>query len=82
MQGSTSPIISEHNNEDFQWSRFSHNEASNDTFVLVATRRPASHSWKIPDDEAALLSGVGAYGSNNTKSDDQFEQLLLMEMEI
>ncbi|KAI0636034.1 hypothetical protein C8Q77DRAFT_609694 [Trametes polyzona] len=65
-----------------QWSRFSPGDSSDETFVLVAHRRPESLSWHIPEDDFALLSGVGAYGSSAPKSDDQFEQLLLMGMDI
>ena len=65
-----------------QWTRFSPGEPSDDTFVLVATRRPESLSWTIPDDDAVLLAGVGSYNSDTPRSDDQFEQLLLMGMDI
>ncbi|KAH9847683.1 putative methyltransferase-domain-containing protein [Lenzites betulinus] len=64
------------------WSRFSPGDDADETFVLVAARRPESLRWRIPDDDHKLLAGVGARGSDLPKSDDQFEQLLLMGMDI
>ena len=68
--------------ENASWSRFSPGDASDETFVLVARRRPESLQWTVPEDDSALLSGVGAYFSESPKSDDQFEQLLLMGLDI
>ncbi|KAI1796932.1 hypothetical protein LXA43DRAFT_494625 [Ganoderma leucocontextum] len=64
-----------------EWVKFSPGDVDDETFVLVATRRPESFSWTIPDGDRALLTGVGAYGSTSSKSDEQFEQLLLMGMD-
>ncbi|KAI0833609.1 hypothetical protein BC628DRAFT_1308409 [Trametes gibbosa] len=63
------------------WSRFRPGHDSDETFVLVATRRPESLWWRVPNDDQQLLVGVGASGSDLPKSDDQFEQLLLMGLE-
>ena len=64
------------------WIRYSPGDLSDETFVFVATRRPESMCWRIPQDDGELLAGVGAYNSNQPRSDDQFEQLLLMGMDI
>ncbi|RPD60194.1 hypothetical protein L226DRAFT_535122 [Lentinus tigrinus ALCF2SS1-7] len=64
------------------WERFSPGDVADEMFVLVATRRSDSVRWTIPEEDAALLSGVGAYGTDTPKSDDQFEQLLLMGMDL
>lgn len=65
-----------------EWSRFSPGDDLDETLVIVAARRPDSMSWQIPADDTALLAGAGAYGSNSSKSDDQFEQLLLSGMDV
>ena len=64
------------------WTKFSPGELADEMFVFVATRRPESLRWSLPDEDSALLSGAGAHGSDATKSDDQFEQLLLMGMDM
>ncbi|KAI0326410.1 hypothetical protein GY45DRAFT_1328936 [Cubamyces sp. BRFM 1775] len=64
------------------WLRFSPGDVSDETFVFVAQRRPESLKWTVPEDDSALLSGIGAYFSESPKSDDQFEQLLLMGMDM
>ncbi|KAI9000444.1 hypothetical protein BD414DRAFT_471585 [Trametes punicea] len=68
--------------EKASWSRFSLSDGSDGTFVLIAQRRPESLQWTVPGDDAALLSGVGARSSDSPKSDDQFEELLLMGMNL
>ncbi|OJT02476.1 hypothetical protein TRAPUB_7043 [Trametes pubescens] len=65
-----------------EWSRFSPGDDLDETLVIVATRRPDSISWKIPEDDIALLAGAGAYGTESSKSDDQFERLLLLGMDV
>lgn len=72
----------EEDDDDDGWRRFSPGDGLDETFVLVAMRRPRSLSWTIPDEDRALLNGVGADGSESPKSDDQFERILLMEIEI
>lgn len=70
-----------HPDATVEWTRFSPGDADDETFVFVATRRPESLSWTIPDEDHALMTGAGAYGSASAKSDEQFEQLLLMGMD-
>ncbi|TBU45693.1 putative methyltransferase-domain-containing protein [Dichomitus squalens] len=65
-----------------EWAKFSPGDGNDETFVLVATRRPESLSWTVPDEDAALMRGVGAQGSGSAKSDEQFEQLLLMGLDL
>ncbi|TFK93684.1 hypothetical protein K466DRAFT_478202 [Polyporus arcularius HHB13444] len=64
------------------WERFAPGDVADEMFVLVATRRMESRKWRIPKEDAALLSGEGAYDTDVPKADDQFEQLLLMRMEV
>jgi hypothetical protein len=61
------------------WERF---DAGGDgeVFVFVARRRYESFSWTVPEDDAELLEGVGARGSQERKSDDGFELFLLMNV--
>ena len=49
-------------------------------FVFVASRRPESLGWPVPEHDADLLSGVGAWGTSATKGDETFETLLMMQM--
>lgn len=49
-----------------------------EVFVFTARRRPESFAWSVPEDDAALLDGVGAWGTEERKSDDAFELFLLM----
>ena len=62
------------------WRRF---DACGDgeVFLFVARRRPESFSWTVPEDDVALLDGVGARGTDVRKSDDGFELFLLMSMD-
>lgn len=60
-----------------RWARFG-TGGEDDVFVFVARRRPGSHAWVVPADDAALLAGVGARGDEARKADDTFETLLLM----
>ncbi|KAI0649007.1 hypothetical protein C8Q79DRAFT_486816 [Trametes meyenii] len=68
--------------EGAQWSRFSPGDPQDETFVLIGKRRTDSLSWKVPGEDSKLLAGVGAYGLDRPKSDDQFEQLLLMGLDF
>jgi hypothetical protein len=63
--------------EDSRWERLGAG-GDGDVLVLVARRRPESLLWTVPDDDVALLEGVGAGGTQERKSDDTFELLLLM----
>jgi len=49
-----------------------------DTYIFTARRRPESFAWTVPQSDQALMSGVGACGTNVPKADDTFETLLLM----
>ena len=60
-----------------RWERFGA-EGDGEVFVFTARRRPESLSWSAPEDDTALLEGVGAWGTQERKGDDVFELLLLM----
>jgi len=47
-------------------------------FIFVAYRRPESLNWTIPTGDSDLLGGVGAWGTNERKSDETFETFLFM----
>ncbi|KAH9945090.1 uncharacterized protein BXZ73DRAFT_86656 [Epithele typhae] len=64
------------------WVKFSPGDDLDETFVFIAKRKRESLLWKIPEEDSALLAGVGADGTSSPKSDDQFEQLLLMGMDV
>lgn len=49
-----------------------------EVFVFSARRRPESFAWSAPEDDAALLEGVGARETEERKCDDAFELFLLM----
>ncbi|PIL35462.1 hypothetical protein GSI_02189 [Ganoderma sinense ZZ0214-1] len=70
-----------HHDSTAKWAKFSPGDVDDEMFVFVATRRPESLSWTMPDEDHALLTGIGACGSDSAKSDEQFEQLLLMQMD-
>ncbi|KAF7327969.1 hypothetical protein MKEN_00377100 [Mycena kentingensis (nom. inval.)] len=54
---------------------------SDSTFIFVAQRREESLRWAVPESDADLLSGIGAWGTEAPKSDDTFEALLFMSLE-
>ena len=60
-----------------RWERFGAG-GDGEVFVFTARRRPGSFSWSAPEDDTALLEGVGAWGTQERKSDDAFELFLLM----
>jgi hypothetical protein len=66
--------------EDNRWERLGAG-GDGDVFVFVARRRPESFFWTVPDDDVALLEGVGACGTSERKGDDAFELFLLMGLE-
>lgn len=62
------------------WERFD-SGGDGEVFLFVARRRSESFSWIVPDDDVALLEGVGAQGTEERKYDDGFEMLLLMRVD-
>lgn len=63
-----------------RWERFD-SGGDGDIFLFVAQRRFESFSWTVPEDDVALLEGVGARGTDETKGDDEFEVLLLLRVD-
>jgi hypothetical protein len=74
------PVLVRKHSEGSRWERFG---ASGDgeVFVFVAQRKPESFFWTVPEDDVALLEGVGARGTQERKGDDAFELLLLMNVD-
>lgn len=70
------------------WERFSlstildQTEDWNQVFVFTARRRPESLGWIVPRSDEALLAGAGARGTCEGKSDDTFEEILLMGVDF
>ncbi|EMD33888.1 hypothetical protein CERSUDRAFT_159157 [Gelatoporia subvermispora B] len=62
------------------WSRFVPVPSDQETYVLVAYRRPESLAWTVPEDDQELLAGVGAWGTLVGKTDDKFEEMLLLNI--
>ena len=60
-----------------RWERFGAG-GDGEVFVFTAWRRPESFSWSAPEDDAALLEGAGARGTQKRKGDDAFELFLMM----
>ncbi|OCH88578.1 hypothetical protein OBBRIDRAFT_820134 [Obba rivulosa] len=67
---------------DGPWSRFIPVPEEDEMFVFVATRRPESLTWALPEHDQDLLAGVGAWGTPTGKADDKFEALLLLNIGI
>ncbi|KAI0300809.1 hypothetical protein BC826DRAFT_621383 [Russula brevipes] len=63
-----------------RWARFDAC-GDGDVFVFVARRKPESFAWAVPEDDGALLEGVGARGTPERKGDDGFELFLLMNVD-
>lgn len=63
-----------------RWERFD-SCGDGEVFLFVARRRSESFSWIVPEDDVALLEGVGAWGTEERKGDDGFEILLLMRVD-
>ncbi|KAL5504164.1 hypothetical protein ACEPAH_8237 [Sanghuangporus vaninii] len=51
-------------------------------FLFVGVRRPQSFKWNVPESDSDLLAGIGAQNSDEPQSDDTFETLLMMQMEV
>jgi len=63
-----------------RWERFD-SGGDGEVFLFVARRRSESFFWIVPEDDVALLEGVGARGTEERKGDDGFEMLLLMRVD-
>lgn len=63
-----------------RWERFD-SGGDGEVFLFVARRKSESFSWNMPEDDVALLEGVGGRGTEERKSDDGFEMLLLMRVD-
>ncbi|KAF7327958.1 hypothetical protein MKEN_00376000 [Mycena kentingensis (nom. inval.)] len=73
-----SPVLMREPNSE--WTRFG-THLPDPTFIFVAQRREESLRWAVPESDADLLSGIGAWGTEAPKSDDTFETLLFMSLE-
>jgi len=63
--------------ENSRWERFDVGGDGED-LLFVARRKSESFSWTVPEDDAGLLRGVGAEGTEERKWDDT---LLLMSVD-
>jgi hypothetical protein len=73
-------LVRSKHSEGSRWERFGAG-GDGEVFVFVAQRQPESFSWTVPEDDVALLEGVGARGTQERKGDDAFELLLLMNVD-
>lgn len=75
------PVLARARSEDNsgRWERFD-SGGDGEVFLFVARRRSESFSWIVPEDDVALLEGVGARGTAERKCDDGFEMLLLVRV--
>lgn len=68
---------------DSQWGNWHTLGIEGDaSFLFSAFRLPESYGWTIPRSDEELLSGVGARGTLTSKSDDTFESILLMGIDV
>jgi len=76
------PVLVRARSEDNsnRWERFD-SCGDGEVFLFVARRRSESFSWIVPEDDIALLEGVGTWGTEERKGDDGFEMLLLMRVD-
>ena len=76
------PVLVRTRSEDnsSRWERFD-SGGDGEVCLFVARRRSESFSWTVPEDDVALLEGVGARGTEERKGDDRFEVLLLMRVD-
>lgn len=65
--------------EGAEWKRFG-TDFDDTTSLFIAHRRPESYNWEMPPSDRDLLAGVGAHGTDTSKGDDTFENLLLMAL--
>ncbi|PPR02597.1 hypothetical protein CVT24_002168 [Panaeolus cyanescens] len=73
------PVLFRGNTKDAVWERFG-SHLDDTSFLFYARRRVESYDWPIPEIDKDLLDGVGANGTHTRKSDDTFENLLLMSL--
>ncbi|KAF8202206.1 hypothetical protein BJ912DRAFT_842562 [Pholiota molesta] len=73
------PVLVRTKSEGAEWKRFGA-DFDDTTFLFIARRRPESYNWDIPSCDRELLTGVGAHGTDTSKEDDTFENLLLMAL--
>ncbi|KAF8905072.1 hypothetical protein CPB84DRAFT_637208 [Gymnopilus junonius] len=74
------PILARDKLAASEWQRFGEN-FDDTSFLFTANRRLESYNWTIPELDEDLLGGMGANGTGTRKSDDTFENLLLMGLE-
>ena len=70
-------LVRAHSGSSNGWERLGAG-GDGEVFVFNARRRPESFAWSLPEDDTALLEGVGAWGTEERKGDDAFELFLLM----
>jgi len=65
------PVLVRARSEDdsSRWERFD-SGGDGEVFLFVARRRSESFSWIVPEDDVALLEGVGGRGTEERKGDD------------
>ena len=66
--------------DDSIWERLD-GAGDGEIYLFVARRRSESFSWTVPEDDVALLEGVGAWGTAERKGDNEFEVWLLMRVD-
>jgi hypothetical protein len=76
------PVLVRARSEDNsgRWERFD-SRGEGEVLLFVAQRKSESFSWTVPEDDVALLEGVGALGTRERKGDDRFEVFLLMRVD-
>lgn len=73
------PVLFRENAADANWERYGAH-LDDISFLFHASRRPESYDWVVPEANKDLLEGIGAGGTGSRKSDDTFENLLLMSL--
>jgi len=73
--------VSNISNESGGWARHGTYNTADVNYMFVARRRQESYSWRAAEDDADLLDGIYAQGTEDKKGDDTFEMLLLMNMD-
>ena len=73
-------LVRARSKDNNRWERFD-SGGDGEVFLFVARRKSESFSWTVPEDDVALLEGVGARGSEERKGDDEFEAWLLMRVD-